>query len=95
MFITKKRCRRVKTQGCANGRNHREIYSKEEAASLTVLLEAILLASVIGAKEGRDITTTDILITYLNADMDDKLIMMMEGRLAALMAQIAPEIYRK
>eukprot|EP00957_Ditylum_brightwellii_P182665 13913589-Ditylum_brightwellii.AAC.1 len=95
MFITKKRCGRVKARGCADGRKQCDMYSKEEAAPHTVSLEAVLLTSVIDVKEGRDIATTDIPVTYLNADMDDKVIMMIEGRLAKLMAQTVPELYRK
>ena len=90
MFITKKRCGRVKARGCADGRKQRDMYSKEEAASPTVSTEAILLTSVIDAKEGQDVATTDIPVAYLNADMDDEVIMVMEGRLAELMVQTAP-----
>eukprot|EP00957_Ditylum_brightwellii_P210976 15365620-Ditylum_brightwellii.AAC.2 len=63
--------------------------------SPTISLEAVLLTSVIDAKEGRDVTTTDLPIAYLNADMDDEVIIMMEVCLAELMAQTVPELYRK
>eukprot|EP00957_Ditylum_brightwellii_P140482 10703377-Ditylum_brightwellii.AAC.1 len=95
MFITKKRCHRVKPQGCAGGRKQREMYSKEETASPTVSSEAVLLTSIIDAKEGRDIATTNIPVAYLSTDMGNEVIIMMEGRLAELMAQTTPEIYRK
>eukprot|EP00957_Ditylum_brightwellii_P176412 13433495-Ditylum_brightwellii.AAC.1 len=55
MFTTNKRCSRVKAHGCTYGRNQREMYSKEEAISLTVLSEVVLLTSIIVAKEGRDV----------------------------------------
>eukprot|EP00957_Ditylum_brightwellii_P189271 14405946-Ditylum_brightwellii.AAC.1 len=55
-----------------------KIYFKEEATSPTISWEAILLTSIIDAKEGRDVATTDILVAYLNTDMDNKVIMMME-----------------
>eukprot|EP00957_Ditylum_brightwellii_P085091 6469664-Ditylum_brightwellii.AAC.1 len=95
MFITQKRCGRVKARGCADGRKQREMYSKEEAASPTVSSETVLLTSAIDAKEGRDVAMTNILVTYLNADMDKEVIMMMEGQLAKLMVQTVPEIYRQ
>eukprot|EP00957_Ditylum_brightwellii_P075229 5716802-Ditylum_brightwellii.AAC.1 len=63
--------------------------------SPTISLEEVLLTSIIDAKGGRDVTTADMPVTYLNADMDDAVIMMMEGCLAKLMAQTAPELYRK
>eukprot|EP00957_Ditylum_brightwellii_P133658 10190445-Ditylum_brightwellii.AAC.1 len=84
MFIIKKRCERIKAR-CADGRKQQDLYTKEEAASPTVSPEAVLLMSIIDAKEGQDIATTDIPVAYLNADMDDEGIMVMEGRLAELM----------
>eukprot|EP00957_Ditylum_brightwellii_P180206 13726812-Ditylum_brightwellii.AAC.1 len=52
MFIMKKRCGRIKAQGCTAGRKQRDMYTKEEAASTTISLKAVLLMSVIGTKEG-------------------------------------------
>eukprot|EP00957_Ditylum_brightwellii_P032353 2450847-Ditylum_brightwellii.AAC.1 len=71
------------------------MYTKEEAASPTVSPELVLLTSIIDTKEGRDVATTDIPVMYPNADMNDEVIMVMEGRLAELMVQTAPERYRK
>eukprot|EP00957_Ditylum_brightwellii_P125421 9560008-Ditylum_brightwellii.AAC.1 len=71
------------------------MHTNEEAASPTVSPKAVLLTSVIDAKEGQDIATTDIPVVYLNADMDDEVIMVMEGRLAGLMVQTVPELYQK
>eukprot|EP00957_Ditylum_brightwellii_P022548 1701161-Ditylum_brightwellii.AAC.1 len=85
----------VKARGCADGCKQRDMYSKEEAVSPTVLIEAILLTNVIDAKEGYKVTTTDIPVAYLDADMDDEVIMVMEGQLAELMVQMAPELYQK
>eukprot|EP00957_Ditylum_brightwellii_P149369 11376113-Ditylum_brightwellii.AAC.1 len=64
-------------------------------ASPNVSHEAVMITSVIDAKEGSDMSITDIPGAYLSADMDDKVIMVMEGQLAELMVQTAPEIYRK
>eukprot|EP00957_Ditylum_brightwellii_P077882 5919371-Ditylum_brightwellii.AAC.1 len=95
MFITKKRCRRIKARGCADRRKQRDMYTKEEAASCTVSPEIVPLTSMTNAKEGQDVVMTDIPAVYLNADMDDKVIMVMEGRLAELTVQTAPELYQK
>eukprot|EP00957_Ditylum_brightwellii_P009612 724568-Ditylum_brightwellii.AAC.1 len=95
MFITKKGCGRVKARQCMNGCKQRNMYSKEEAASPMVSTKAILLISIIDAKEGQDVATTDIPVAYLNADMDDKVIMVMEGQLAELIVQTVPELYQK
>eukprot|EP00957_Ditylum_brightwellii_P083713 6362757-Ditylum_brightwellii.AAC.1 len=72
MFITKKRCGRVKARGCTDSRKQHGMYSKEEATSPTVSTKVILLTSVIDAKEGRSIATTSIPVAYLNTDMDDE-----------------------
>eukprot|EP00957_Ditylum_brightwellii_P074990 5699034-Ditylum_brightwellii.AAC.1 len=71
------------------------MHSKEETTPPTISLEAVLLTSVIDTKEGRDVATTYITVAYLNANMDDEVIMMMEGRLVELMAQTVPELYTK
>eukprot|EP00957_Ditylum_brightwellii_P199341 15194519-Ditylum_brightwellii.AAC.2 len=44
----------------------------EEAASPMVSLEAVLLTSVIEAKEGRDVAKVDIPVVYSSADMGNE-----------------------
>eukprot|EP00957_Ditylum_brightwellii_P063356 4809133-Ditylum_brightwellii.AAC.1 len=61
------------------------MFSKEKAASPTVSSEVVLLTSVIEANKRRDVAMTDIPATYLNADMDNEVIMVMEGWLTELM----------
>eukprot|EP00957_Ditylum_brightwellii_P048164 3656040-Ditylum_brightwellii.AAC.1 len=75
-------------------RLQREMYTEEEAASPVVSPEGVLLTSMIDAKEGCDVVTTDIPVVYLNANMDDEVVMVMERRLAELMVQTAPELYQ-
>ena len=40
MFLTKKRCGRIKARGCADGRKQRKHTSKEDASAPTVSIEA-------------------------------------------------------
>ena len=51
MFLKQKRCGRIKGRGCADGQKQRVWTNKEDATSPPVSTEAILLTSVIDAKE--------------------------------------------
>ena len=62
MFLKQKRCGRIKGRGCANGQKQRVWTTKEEATSPTVSTEAILLTSVIDAKEQQEIMTVVYLV---------------------------------
>ena len=57
-------------------------------------LESVLISAVVEVAEGRDVAVTDIPGTYLSAEMDDVLHMVLEGRLAKLMVIAVPEVYR-
>ena len=57
MFLTKKRCGRIKARGCADGRKQRETTNKEDASAPTVSIEAVMLSATIDAMEGRDFAT--------------------------------------
>eukprot|EP00957_Ditylum_brightwellii_P210033 15364497-Ditylum_brightwellii.AAC.6 len=95
MFLKEKRCGRLKGQTCADGRSQHDTIPKEDAASPMVAPESVIITSVIDTKEGHDVATTDIPGTYLSADMDDYVIMVLEGKSAELMVKTAPSIYRK
>ena len=60
MFLKQKRNGTIKGRGCADGRKQRATTTKEEASSLTVAIESVMLSCVIDAKEGRDVATVDI-----------------------------------
>ena len=51
MFLTKKRCGRIKARGCADGRKQRSSTSKEDAAAPTVAIESVMLSATIDAME--------------------------------------------
>jgi hypothetical protein len=95
MFLTQKRCGRVKARSCADGRQQRRYIKKEDASSPTVALEAIFITLRIEAKERRSAATIDIPGAFLHADNDEDVIMQLRGKLAELMVQIDPELYGK
>ena len=87
-LIKEKRCGTIKGRTCADGRPQRNLYPKEETASPTVSTEALLLSLMIDAKEGRDVATADVAGAFLNADMDDFVIMKLEGKFVDTMCSV-------
>ena len=95
LFLNEKRTGEIKGRMCANGSTQREDFAKGEAASPTVATDAVIITSAIDAHEERDVAVIDLPGAFLHAEMDDVVHMVMRGRLAELMAETAPEIYRK
>ena len=54
-----------------------------------------MLSCTIDAKEGRDIATADIPGAFLQSDMDEKVHMQLDGKMAELLVKIEPALYRK
>ena len=88
MFLKQKRNGTIKGRGCADGRKQRATTTKEEASSLTVAIESVMLSCVIDAKEGRDVATVDIPGVFMQADMEDTVHMKLEGKMAELLVRI-------
>ena len=95
MFLTKKRCGRIKARGCADGRKQRETTSKEDASSPTVSIEAVMLSAVIDAMEERDVATVDIPGAFMQADIDEVVHVKFEGEIAEMLVKLDPKLYRK
>jgi hypothetical protein len=95
MFLTEKRCGKIKARSCADGRKQREYIKKEDASSPTVSLEAIMLTMAIEAAEGREVACIDIPGAFLHTDIDEDVVMQLRGKLAELMVQVDPKLYRK
>ena len=94
MFLKQKRCGRIKGRGCADGRKQRIWTTKEDSTSPTVSTEAVLLTSVIDAKERREVMTVDIPGAFMQGDQDETVHMKLEGKLADLLAQCDPTKYQ-
>ena len=60
-----------------------------------VAIESVMLSCVIDAKESRDVATVDIPGAFMLADMDDKVFMKLEGKMAELLVQLDPDQYAK
>ena len=68
---------------------------KQESTSPTVSTESVFLTAVIDAHERRNVGCYDIPGAFLHADSDENITMVLKGRLAELMVQVAPNLYRK
>jgi len=69
--------------------------TKAATSSPTVSLYAMMLTCRIDAKEGRHVTVTDIPGAFLQADMDQDVHMILEGKIAELIIKLEPSLYRK
>lgn len=97
MFIVEKRNGDLKARKCAVGSKQRTFdgYNKAQWASPTVSMDGVILTSAIDVHEGRHTATLDLPGAYLNADNNEETIMLLKGRLAKLMVQVDPKLYRK
>jgi hypothetical protein len=95
MFLTKKRCGRIKARGCADGRKQRETTTKEEASAPTVAIESVMLSATIDAMEERDVATVDIPGAFMQADIDEVIHVKFEGEIAEMLVRMDPKLYRK
>jgi hypothetical protein len=71
MFMSKKRCGKIKARGYADRRKQRETTIKEEASPPTVAIESVMLSATIDAMEERDVDTVDIPGSFMQADIDE------------------------
>ena len=91
----KKSDRTLKVRAHANGRKQREFTDKTDAALLTAILESIFIAAAIDAKEYQNVAIMDLLEAFLYVCNDEKVIMIMKGKMAELMAHAAFQMHRK
>jgi len=96
MFLKKKRGSLVKVHMYADGRKQKDgTWSKQDTTSPTVATESVFITAVIDLHEGCDVACFDIPGSFLHADVDEDITMVLKGRLAELMVQVAPNLYRK
>jgi len=95
MFLKKKQCGRIKGRGCADGRKQRLYKSKEDTSSPTARTESLFLSSILDAKEGCHVVTCDIPGTFLQAEMDETIIMRLAGPLTTLLTKVNKKLCSK
>ena len=84
MFITQKRNGDIKVRKFSDGSKQRTYngHEKSNGYSLTVATDSIVLTGVIVTKEQREIAILDIANAFLHAENDEKILMLLRGRLA-------------
>ena len=81
----------------ADGRKKRmyDGYDKLDGSSPTVLTDSIFLTGVVDAHEKQEIAILYIANAFLYEDNNEKIPMLLRGKLADMMVQVDPIMYRK
>ena len=98
MYLKEKRDGKIKGRGCADGRSQRLYTNKIKTSSPTASQVGIFLTCMIDAYEKRDVAMADIPGAFLQTKMpkdEEDVHVMLDGRMAELLAKISPETYQK
>ena len=79
-LIKEKRDGKIKGRSVADGRKQHKMFLKDEITSPTVSTDALLMTLIVDAMEEREVGTADVPGAYLQADMEDHVILKMTGR---------------
>jgi hypothetical protein len=96
MFVVKKRDGKTKARMVAGGNTQRDYLTKEDSSSPTVSTKAVILTSIVDAKEKRIVAVVDIPNAFIQTRVDnakDRVIIRIRGIVVEWLVQIAPEIY--
>ena len=93
--MTEKRNGGIKARKVADGskKSTYDGYDKSDGSSPTVVTESIFMTGVVDAKEKRNVAVLDIANTFLQADNNETVNMLLRGKLAVLMVRIDPALY--
>jgi hypothetical protein len=89
LFLKEKWSGKVKGQACLNG------VPQREATLPTVSTESTFITAAITAREKQTVQCYNMPSTFVNTDVNKDVLMVLKGELAAMIEQIAPQIYRK
>ena len=62
---------------------------------LPLTTDSVMITVAIAAKERRDVMMLDLPGAYLHTNNDEETIMLLKGKLAELLVQVEPSLYRK
>ena len=96
LFIAEKRNGYIRARKVADGSKQRTYdgYYKAYGSSPTVITESIFFTGVVDARKGRSVAVLDVVNTFLHAHNDERVPMLLLGKLAEMMARIDPSMYR-
>ena len=89
-LIKEKRNGRLKGRSVADGRPQRLLYTKDETSSPTTTPESVFLTTLVDAVEERHVVVADVTGAYLNADMDDFVLIRLTGDDVDMMCNANP-----
>ena len=95
LFLKEKRCGKIKGQACLNMVPQKAYIPKDEAALPTVLTESVFITLAIAVIKGRHVRRYNMPSVFVNANVDENVLMVLKGKLAEMMVHIAPQIYPK
>ena len=78
----------------ADGRPQRMLYTKDETSSPTTTPESVFLTTLIDAAEDRHVVVADVTGAYLNADMDDFVLIRLTSEDVNMMCVATPTYER-
>ena len=93
-LIKEKRNGRLKGRSVADGCPQHMSYTKDKTSSPTTTPESVLLTALIDAVEERHVVVADITGAYLNADMDDFVLIRLSGDDVGMMCNANPTYER-
>ena len=95
MFITEKRKGDIKARKLSGGSKQRmyDGYDKADGSSTTVTTEIIFFTGVVDALEGRALVVLDVANAFMHAHNDERVLMLLRGKLAKMMVRIDPSMY--
>ena len=80
---------------CADGRKQHGKIPPEDTTSPTVTTEAVFLTAMINALKNRDVAIIDIPGgAFMQADMDNEVILRFEGKMTELLIEVDEDLYR-
>jgi hypothetical protein len=94
MFLEEKRDMTIKACMCGDRQKQRGNWTKQELNLLMVVTESVFITAVMDAHKGRDVAYFDISGAFLHTGSDGDITTILKGRLAELMVQVAPNLYR-
>ncbi len=95
MFLKETGDHLVKARMCTDRLKQRGDWTKQDTTSPTMLMKAVFISTVVYAYKERNVACFDIPGAFLHTDSDKDITMILKGRLAELMVQVAPNLYRK
>ena len=94
VLIKEKRSGEIKGRACTDGRKQRLYIPPEDTKSPTVSTESLFLSCLIDAVEKRSIATCDIVGAYLNAEMVDKVYIVIRQKMMDMLLAVNGKKYR-